>query len=227
MNWYIEVLKKYAVFDGRARRKEFWFFVLFNIIISAVLAIVDNVIGSSVGDANVGFLGGIYSLAVLIPSIAVTVRRLHDTERSGWWILLSFVPFGVIVVLVFALIEGTAGPNKYGEDPKGRSAAYAGAPSAPQAPPAASWDTAAPTTSPPPPPPSAAPPQSTAQPPAAQPASTTTPPPATTAAPPPAESAAAPAETPASSEEPPSTEPPAPPAVSPPTPPPLTPPPLS
>ncbi len=215
MNWYIEVLKKYAVFDGRARRKEFWFFVLFNIIIGAALAIVDTVIGSSVGDANVGFLGGIYSLAVLIPSIAVAVRRLHDTERSGWWILLSLVPFGVIVVLVFALIEGTAGPNKYGEDPKGRSAAYAGAPSAPQAPPAS---TPAP----------AAPPQSTTQPPATPPASTATPPPDTVAtAPPPAASPAAPAETPASSEEPPSTEPPAPPAASPPTPPPLTPPPLS
>ncbi len=162
MNWYIEVLKKYAVFDGRARRKEYWFFVLFNVIISIVLAVVDSAVGLSSDAGNVGVLGGIYSLAVLIPSIAVTVRRLHDTERSGWWILIAFVPFvGGIILLVFTVFDGTPGPNKYGADPKGRGAAAAAMSPvpAPPAPPAASWDAAASTTPPPPPPPSAAPPQ--------------------------------------------------------------------
>jgi uncharacterized membrane protein YhaH (DUF805 family) len=222
MNWYIEVLKKYAVFDGRARRKEYWFFVLFNVIISIVLAVVDAAVGLSTDAGNVGVLGGIYSLAVLLPSIAVTVRRLHDTERSGWWILISFVPLvGGIILLVFTLFDGTPGPNKYGADPKGRGAASIGASPVPPAPPAASWDAAASTMPPSP----AAPPQPTTPPTAAPPPPATvatTPPP-----PPPAESPAAPAETPASADEPSSTEPPAPPSVSPPTPPPLTPPPLS
>ena len=85
MNWYLDVLKKYAVFSGRARRKEYWFFVLFNIVISLVLGLIDGVIGSASAETGVGLLGGIYALAILIPTIAVAVRRLHDTGRSGWW----------------------------------------------------------------------------------------------------------------------------------------------
>lgn len=84
MDWYIKVLKKYAVFSGRARRKEYWFFVLFSIIISVVLSLIDGVIGTYNSGAGVGLLTGIYSLAILIPAIAVAVRRLHDTNRSGW-----------------------------------------------------------------------------------------------------------------------------------------------
>lgn len=123
MNWYLEVLKKYAVFNGRARRKEYWYFVLFNIIISIVLAIIDSVTGSFSTEAGMGLLGGIYILAVLIPGIAVSVRRLHDTDRSGWWLLIAVIPLiGAIVLLVFMVQEGKPGENQYGSNPKGATA---------------------------------------------------------------------------------------------------------
>ena len=113
MDWYLAVLKKYAVFEGRARRKEYWMFVLFNFIIAIVLSIVEGFVNAS------GIISGLYSLAVFIPSIAVLARRLHDTNRSGWWILIGFVPLiGFIVLLVFAVMEGTNGSNDYGSDPK-------------------------------------------------------------------------------------------------------------
>ena len=91
MNWYFKVLKKYAVFGGRARRKEYWFFVLFSVIITIVLVIVDSMIGRFDSESGLGLLSGIYSLAVFIPSVAVLVRRLHDTSRSGWWLLIALV----------------------------------------------------------------------------------------------------------------------------------------
>ena len=128
MQWYTEVLKKYAVFSGRARRKEFWMFVLINTVISIILSILDAIIGTRT-DSGFGLLSGIYSLAVLLPSIAVSIRRLHDTDRSGWWILLALIPFiGAIVLIVFYALEGTAGENKYGPDPKAgeRAAGYPG-----------------------------------------------------------------------------------------------------
>jgi uncharacterized membrane protein YhaH (DUF805 family) len=119
MNWYLEVLKKYAVFSGRARSKEYWYFVLFNIIISFVLAVIDVATGSFSAEAGIGLLGGIYTLAVLIPSIAVLVRRLHDTERSGWWLLIGLVPLiGSIVLLVFMVQDSKPGQNQYGANPK-------------------------------------------------------------------------------------------------------------
>jgi uncharacterized membrane protein YhaH (DUF805 family) len=114
MNWYVDVLKKYATFDGRARRKEYWMFFLFNLIISLALAFIEGIFGGP------GVLGVLYSLAVLVPSIAVTVRRLHDTGRSGWWILISLVPvIGWIVLLVFMLTDSHPGSNQYGPNPKG------------------------------------------------------------------------------------------------------------
>ena len=82
MNWYLKVLKKYAVFGERARRKEYWLFFLFSILITIVLGIIDGLVGLGTG-RNLGLLGGLYSLAVLIPSIAVSIRRLHDTGHSG------------------------------------------------------------------------------------------------------------------------------------------------
>ncbi len=86
---------------------------MFNIIASIVLSAVDMAVGT------MGILSGIYGLAMLIPSIAVGVRRMHDIDRSGWWLLIAFVPFiGVIVLLVFALLPGTAGDNRFGPDPK-------------------------------------------------------------------------------------------------------------
>jgi uncharacterized membrane protein YhaH (DUF805 family) len=119
MQWYIDVLKNYATFSGRARRKEYWMFVLFNVIISLILGIIDNIIGTTYGSANSGVLSSIYSLLVLVPSIAVGVRRMHDTNRSGWWVLINLVPcIGWIWFIVLAAQEGTAGDNQYGPDPK-------------------------------------------------------------------------------------------------------------
>ncbi len=119
MDWYLQVLKNYAVFDGRARRKEYWYFTLFNIIISFVLGFVDGILGSYSSETGFGLFSGIYSLAILIPSIAVSVRRLHDTERSGWWLLIILIPLiGAIVLLVFTVQDSQPGPNKYGENPK-------------------------------------------------------------------------------------------------------------
>lgn len=123
MNWYLEALKKYAVFSGRARRKEYWFFVLFSFIVSMVLAMADGMTGSVSALAGMGTLRGIYAIAVLIPSIAVTVRRLHDTGRTGWWLLVALIPLiGAIVLLVFMVLESNADSNEYGPNPKLASA---------------------------------------------------------------------------------------------------------
>ena len=105
MNWYLEVLKKYAVFSGRARRKEYWMFFLFNCIISFAFGFVMGLVGAPA-------FAQIYTLAVLIPGIAVGVRRMHDTNHSGWWLLFP------IVNLVIACTEGTGGDNRFGSDPK-------------------------------------------------------------------------------------------------------------
>jgi len=119
MNWYLGVLKKYAVFDGRARRKEYWFFFLFTIIVSVILAIIDNLTGTYSAQAHLGLLGGLYALGTLLPGIGVTIRRLHDTGRTGWWILIALVPIvGGIILLIFMVLDGNPGENKYGPDPK-------------------------------------------------------------------------------------------------------------
>ncbi|ELP71252.1 DUF805 domain-containing protein [Streptomyces turgidiscabies] len=112
MNYFLDVLKKYAVFSGRSRRKEYWMFALFSIIISIVLAIIDNAMGSQI-------LGIVYTLAVFLPGLGVTVRRLHDTNRSGWWVLIALVPLvGAITLIVFTCLDGDQGENKYGPNPK-------------------------------------------------------------------------------------------------------------
>jgi uncharacterized membrane protein YhaH (DUF805 family) len=114
MNWYLDVLKKYAVFSGRARRKEYWMFFLFNIIIVIAIGFVESIIGSP------GVIGMLYSLAVLIPGIAVSIRRLHDTGRTGWWMLVALVPvIGAIVLLIFMVQDSKPGTNQYGANPKG------------------------------------------------------------------------------------------------------------
>lgn len=119
MDWYLLVLKKYAVFNGRARRKEYWFFVLFNFLVAVALGIVDSLAGSYNPEVGMGLLGTVYALAVFIPSIAVFVRRLHDTGRSGWWILIAFIPLiGALVLLVFMLLDSEDKENKYGPSPK-------------------------------------------------------------------------------------------------------------
>jgi len=117
MKYYIEVLKKYVVFSGRSARKEYWYFVLFNIIFVSVLSVIDVFIGSF--GENIGILSGLYALAVFIPTIGVTMRRLHDVGHSGWWILIILIPlFGGIIILVFMLLDSQPGENKYGQNPK-------------------------------------------------------------------------------------------------------------
>lgn len=129
MNWYLVALKKYAVFAGRARRKEFWFFMLFNTLITVALAMIDMWTGTYDEDVGLGVLSGLYAVAMIVPSIAVTVRRLHDTDRSGWWYLLLFIPvIGVLVILVFMLLDGTPGSNRFGPNPKEGSSPGALAP---------------------------------------------------------------------------------------------------
>jgi len=123
MNWYLKVLKQYAVFNGRARRSEYWFFVLFNIIIGIVLTVIDGAIGTLSTEADMGLLSGLYALAVLIPTVAVSVRRLHDTNRSGWWFLISLIPLiGAIVSFVFMVLDSAPGENRYSPNPKDATA---------------------------------------------------------------------------------------------------------
>lgn len=119
MNWYLEVLKKYAVFEGRAGRQEYWFFILFNILISMALVYVDWLTGNINPETGLGILSGIYALGVMIPGMAVSVRRLHDTGRSGWWLLITFVPvIGAIVFLYFMVLDSNPEINEYGPSPK-------------------------------------------------------------------------------------------------------------
>ncbi len=119
MNWYLEVLKKYAVFEGRAGRQEYWFFILFNILISMALGYVDWLTGNINPETGLGILSGIYALGVMIPGMAVSVRRLHDTGRSGWWLLITFVPvIGAIVFLYFMVLDSNPEINEYGPSPK-------------------------------------------------------------------------------------------------------------
>jgi len=105
MKWYLQVLKKYTDFDGRARRSEYWYFTLFSALISIALALINVAMGAK-------YIDTIYSLAVLVPSIAVGVRRMHDVNKSGWYILIP------IYNLILACTNGTEGLNNYGEDPK-------------------------------------------------------------------------------------------------------------
>jgi uncharacterized membrane protein YhaH (DUF805 family) len=116
MNYYFDVLKKYAVFSGRASRKEYWMFFLFNVFASFVFGFIDGV-------AKVQILSSLYSLAVFLPSLAVAIRRMHDVGKSGWFMLIP------IYNLILALTPGTQGNNQYGPDP------YASVGSAPVAPP--------------------------------------------------------------------------------------------
>ncbi|MBY6202619.1 DUF805 domain-containing protein [Maritalea mobilis] len=113
------VLGKYATFSGRAQRSEFWWFYLFSLIVSAVLQMVDRALfGTLVGGQDVGILAPLFSLAILLPGLAVGARRLHDTDRSGWWLLIALIPIvGFLVLLYFFVQRGTAGPNQHGADP--------------------------------------------------------------------------------------------------------------
>ena len=119
MSWYLEVLRKYAQFNGRARRKEYWMFALINLVISFAIGMVGGLLGMKAGGMGINAIAGIYFLAMLIPSIAVGIRRLHDTGRSGWWTLIVFVPLiGAIALLVFAVQDSEPGTNAWGPNPK-------------------------------------------------------------------------------------------------------------
>lgn len=123
MEWMTLPLKRYADFQGRSRRKEYWMFILLIVVVAVVLSIVEGVLGLS------GMVGGVYGpittlflLAIIIPSLAVQVRRFHDQDKSGWFVLIGLIPLiGGLIVLVFMCLEGTPGPNRFGDDPKGSS----------------------------------------------------------------------------------------------------------
>lgn len=114
MEWYLTVIKNYTGFTGRAHRQEYWMFILVNAIVCIVLNIIQMIIG-----LELPYLTMLYSLALLLPNIAVCMRRLHDIDRTGWWLLMMLLPIiGWIVLLVFYCQPGTAGANRFGEDPK-------------------------------------------------------------------------------------------------------------
>ena len=116
MQWYLAAVKNYAGFSGRARRAEYWLYLYFSFVITLVLYLLALV----TGPYFVPKLIPLYYLAMLVPTLAVLVRRLHDIGKSGWWILIGLVPFvGGIVLLVFTLVPGSRGPNRYGDSPKG------------------------------------------------------------------------------------------------------------
>ncbi len=119
MNWYLDAWKNYINFQGRARRKAYWMFVLFNIIAAVLVGMLDSVLGLG-GESGYGPISGLYSLAVFLPGLALAVRRLHDTGRTGWWMLIGLIPLiGWIVLLVFFVQDSQPGSNQYGPNPKG------------------------------------------------------------------------------------------------------------
>jgi uncharacterized membrane protein YhaH (DUF805 family) len=119
MQWFLKVLRQYADFSGRARRTEYWMFALFSTVIGIVLGVLDNLLGLSFMSGSTGWLSLLFSLAILLPSLAVGVRRLHDTGRTGWWLLIGLVPLvGLIVLIVFFVAPGNPGANAHGPDPK-------------------------------------------------------------------------------------------------------------
>ncbi|TDD55718.1 DUF805 domain-containing protein [Kribbella antibiotica] len=124
MHWFTDVItKQYAQFSGRARRKEFWMFILFSFVISVILGILDSILGLDFETSNKLKAGGvlqyIFALAVLVPTIAISVRRFHDRDKGGWWVLIYLIPcVGWIWFIVWAALEGTVGDNRFGPDPK-------------------------------------------------------------------------------------------------------------
>ena len=135
LDWALLPLKRYADFSGRSRRKEYWFFALLVFVVTMAIMLVSGLGGALLDPTSAMAAGGfglgllvflLISLALIIPSIAVQVRRFHDQDRSGWFVLLNLIPYlGALVVLVFMCLDGTPGPNRYGPDPKERDAPVA------------------------------------------------------------------------------------------------------
>jgi len=120
--------KQYVGFTGRARRSEYWWFALFGLIVGTVANLIDTVLGTMSEDTNVGVLGTIVSLALLLPSLAVAIRRLHDTSRTGWWILIGLIPIVGWIILIVFYVQDSHPDNKYGPSPKALGAAPAAGP---------------------------------------------------------------------------------------------------
>lgn len=119
MNYYLQVLRNYTNFSGRARRSEYWMFLLFNILFGFVLMLMDNLLGFAIEGLGYGPLYILYALFVFIPGLAVMIRRLHDVGKSGWMALILFIPLiGVIWLIVLMATDGETGENKWGENPK-------------------------------------------------------------------------------------------------------------
>jgi uncharacterized membrane protein YhaH (DUF805 family) len=112
MKWYFKALRNYAVFEGRAHRKEYWMFYGWNLLFSFVPALIDASIDAAAGRSGPPIFLTLYTLGLLIPSTAIGVRRMHDTNHRGWWLLVPIISF------VYLVIDGTRGANDYGEDPK-------------------------------------------------------------------------------------------------------------
>lgn len=118
MDWYFKVLRNYVGFSGRARRKEFWMFILVNLVLTGVLSILDKMLGLRIAKDE-GLLTTIYGVLIFLPYWAVQFRRLHDTDRSAWWLLLLLIPIvGWLIILAFNCQSGTPGKNRFGSDPK-------------------------------------------------------------------------------------------------------------
>ncbi|WP_299978860.1 DUF805 domain-containing protein [uncultured Pseudoteredinibacter sp.] len=111
MEYFMDALKRYADFSGRARRKQYWMFVLFYFIFSIVVTIVDSILGTA-------FLGMIFGLAMLVPSLAIGARRLHDTGRTGWWQLIALIPLIGMIVLIVFYVQDSHPDNEHGPNPK-------------------------------------------------------------------------------------------------------------
>lgn len=123
MNWYLKVLKQYADFNGRARRKEYWMFILFQIIFAIVMMMLDGALGTNFAPLPYGWLYAIYAIVTFVPGLAVAVRRLHDIGKSGWFYFIILIPLiGAIWLIVLFATEGTRGDNEYGPDPKSEPA---------------------------------------------------------------------------------------------------------
>lgn len=120
MKWYLLAFRRFADFKGRSTRQEYWMFTLFNLLISLGLGVVAGLLGVGSEHSPADAISGLYTLIVLVPSLALSVRRLHDIGKSGWWMLLLLIPLiGALILLVFAIQQGEPGTNRYGPDPRG------------------------------------------------------------------------------------------------------------
>ena len=126
IDWATRPLKKYADFLGRAPRAEYWWFYLLSVVAYLVGLILDSLLATGGALGSTGIIALLLILGLLIPSLAAGVRRLHDTDRSGWWLLIAFIPLvGAIVLLVFFVLEGNKGDNRFGPDPYAGESSYA------------------------------------------------------------------------------------------------------